>query len=117
MRRYKYFAASAVASTGSLGLTEISTPDDQVARTLKGVYVEPATAGIEVQLGGGGYTFASFDAAMCAAGNERVRVDEPFPPTVKFQVNIVNHTGSSYTGNLVLEYEPGPGAGGVSGAR
>lgn len=117
MKRYVYYRAGDVLTTASSGIVEVPTADDQVARTLTGIFVEPTTADVEIQLSGGGFTFAKLDANMCAAGNERVHLSEPFPPTIKFGVNIVNHPSGTYSGKITLEYEPGPGAGGVSGAR
>lgn len=116
MPRYIFVSPGAVAGGAALGLTEYSTPDDQVTRRLTGVFVTPGTANNEIQLAGGGYTFAKLDAGYFETGNEMLELDEPFPATIKFAVNVVNHTGASFTPFITLRYEPGPGAGKVSGA-
>ena len=112
-RRVVYYPGG-IAAGASLGVQNVSTPDDNFPKTLKSVYVNPPTFNVEVIVLGAGYQFEDFDASRCSNGNWPVMADEPFPAYIQFQVNIINHTGSTYTGSVTFEYEPGQGAGGVS---
>jgi hypothetical protein len=104
----------AIGAGASLGVTNVTTPDDNFAKTLKSVYVNPPTFNVEVVVLGAGYQFEDFDASRCSNGNWPVHAEEPFPAYIQFQYNVINHTGGSYTGSITFEYEPAIGAGGVS---
>jgi hypothetical protein len=116
VRRVVQYVSSLTAGA-TLGLTTVTTVDDNYPKMLKSVYVNPTTEGIEIQVSGGGFTFEDFDASRCSNGNWPVHCDEGYPSYITFGLNVINHTGSSYSGAIVFEYEPDMRAGVVSGAR
>ena len=106
----------AIANGASLGVTNVTTPDDNYPKTLVAAYITPSTALLRLQISGGGFQFEDLDASRCAAGNWPIAMNEPFPAYNLIAYNVINNTGGSVTPVVTFEYEPATSAAAVSRA-
>lgn len=107
MRRSALTLAS-VANTVTGPQTSIFSPDDNTDRIVRQVYASPATAGVIYELRRAGFLVAAIDALRFAAGNEPVTVDERWPATIPFSIDVVNNSGGAYVGTVTIGYDPVP---------
>jgi hypothetical protein len=106
--RYAQITQTATNTTTN-SVQTIPTPDDNNVRTLKTIFVGPASAaGLLVTLRRAGFQLAQLDSLIFEQANAVIPVNEMFPATIQFSIDFANNSGGTVTAvPIIVGYEVG----------